>query len=475
MHDFVIKGGQVAIGDNLVESDIGIGHGFIRELGTDLSGRETIDATGLWVMPGGIDSHCHLDQPDWGSAQSADDFRSGSVSAAFGGITCMFPFAMPGPGMSTLDAFDRATGRAAGRSVIDYGLHGVVTGASASDLGSQFDRLVCEGVVSVKVFMTFGELFVGDDLFLDVLEAARARGMIVMVHAENDAAIRRTAQRLAESGRTGLRYHAVAHSEIMEREATHRAIALAEVTGGRIAVLHVSCIQAAEELVRGRVRGVDVVGETCPQYLFLTAADLNGDPTNAARFVFSPPPRTKASQEHLWAAMESGEIQLWSSDHSPYRLADKLPDPANPSFERAVSGIPGLETQMPLLFSEGLRTGRITLPRYLDLTARNAARWYGVDHVKGRIECGLHADLCLWDPDRKWTLAQSALRSNVDYTPYEGHVVTGKPVTVLVRGLPIIRDGVLTEAHGHGVYVARKTAAPSGFNRPVQDSTPWLD
>jgi len=475
MYELVIKGGRVALDDDWADCDIGIENGRIAELNTSLVGRRVIDASQRWVMPGGIDSHCHLDQPAWGSALSADDFLSGSVSAAFGGTTCIIPFAMPGPGMSTLEAYDRAIARAAGRSVIDYGLHGVITMTSASKLEEQFAHLVREGVTSVKVFMIFEELRVDDDLFLGVLETARKLGLVVMVHAENDAAIRRTSQRLIDLGRTDMRYHTVAHSEVMEREATHRAVALAEIAGARLIVLHVSCLQSAEEITRGQQRGVDVGGETCPQYLFLSAADLDQEAAKAARFIFSPPARTPTSQEYLWRALASGEIDLWSSDHSPYRLSDKLPDPGNPAFHKAVSGIPGLETRLPLLFSEGLLTKRLSLVRYLDLTSREAASLYGLSHTKGRIRVGLDADLALWDPTAKWVLHHDILHSNVDYTPFEGRLVTGKPTTVLLRGAPIIVDEKLTALPGTGNFVQRRAADPIHFKRPIEEMTPWFD
>lgn len=475
MYELVVKDGRAALDDGWAECDIGINGGCIAALGVGLSGGSVVDASGRWVMPGGIDSHCHLDQPSWGGATTADDFLAGSISAAFGGTTCIIPFAMPGPGMDAIDALDRSISRAAGKSVIDYGLHGVVTMDTGSDLDRQFGRLAQQGVASVKVFMTYEGFAVSDDLFLSVLESARRHGMIVMVHAENDASIRRTRRRLIELGRIDMRYHAVAHAEIMEREATHRAISLAEVVGARLTIVHVSCAQSADEVARGKQRGADVLAETCPQYLFLTAADLDQEPGIAARYIFSPPARSRSSQEHLWAALAEGQIDLWSSDHSPFRLADKLADPENPAFHKAVSGIPGIETRLPLLFCEGLLTGRLSLTRYLDLTSRNAAEIYGLAHAKGRIAVGLDADLALWDPEMRWTIDSGTLHSNVDFTPFEGRTVTGKPVTVLVRGVPIIADGVLAAAPGTGKFVPRRTADPADFNKPIEETTPWLD
>lgn len=475
MYDLVVRGGRVALDDGWAECDIGITDGRIAATGSGLQGAKTIDARGRWVMPGGIDTHCHLDQPVWGGAGNADDFESGSVSAAFGGTTCIVPFGMPGPGMTTIAAMDRAMARAAGRSIVDYSLHGVVTAGTGVDVDEQLQQLAARGIASVKLFMTYDGFSVDDDLFLTVLDAARRLGWVVMVHAENDAAIRRTRQKLIDLGRTEMRYHAVAHSEIMEREATHRALALAEMTGTRMTIVHVSSIQSAEEVARARLRGVEVAAETCPQYVFLGASDLDRPQRDAARFVFSPPPRSPRSQHHLWQALTDGGIDLWSSDHSPYFFADKLGVAGTPAFNTTLSGIPGIETRLPLLFSEGLLAGRLTLARYLDLTSRNAAAIYGLDHRKGRIAVGLDADLVLWDPARDWELGHAVLHSRVDFTPYEGRKVVGKPMTVLVRGVPVVTDEVVSVGPGHGLFVARRPSDPKLARVPVEDTTPWLD
>jgi dihydropyrimidinase len=475
MHELVIRGGRVALDDGWAECDIGVEDGRIAAVGVGLAGGTTLDATGRWVMPGGIDAHCHLDQPVWGGAGNADDFESGTVSAAFGGTTCIIPFGMPGPDMSTVAAVDRALDRAAGRAVIDYGLHAVVTMGTGGDVKHQLTLLAARGIASVKLFMTYQGFAVDDDLFLDVLDTAHGLGWIVMVHAENDAAIRRTRQRLIDLGRTDIRYHVVAHSETMEREATHRALAFAEMTGARMTIVHVSSWQSAEEVARARGRGVEVVAETCPQYLFLGSADLDRPARDAARFVFSPPPRSPRSQQHLWQALTDGGIDLWSSDHSPYYLADKIGKAETPGFTTTLSGIPGIETRLPLLFSEGLLTGRLTLGRYLDVTSRNAAAAYGLADRKGRIAVGLDADLALWDPEATWTLGHAALHSRVDFTPYEGRSVTGRPTTVLVRGVPVIADGVLRAPAGFGRFVPRSAADPNLSRKPVEETTPWLD
>lgn len=474
MHERVIKGGRVALDTGWRLCDVGIDDGRISSIGPNLDGASVVDASGLWVMPGGIDAHCHLDQPSWGGADTADGFLSGSISAAFGGTTCIVPFAMPGPDMSTLAAVERSLGCAEGQSILDFGLHGVFTPVSG-DVDSQFSQLAGLGIPSVKAFMTYDGFAVSDDLMLAMMDQGRALGMTVVVHAENDAIIRRTTQRLLSADKTGFRYHPVAHNEAAEREATHRVITLAEITGARVVVVHISSAQSLEEVARGKARGTAVIGETCPQYLLLDAADLARPAKDAARYVFSPPPRSKSSREALWDGMVVGSVDLWSSDHSPYRLADKLPDDAKPRFDRAVSGIPGIETRLPILFSEGLLAERLSLERYLALASENAAAIYGLDHIKGRIAVGLDADIALWDPTCIWTIKNADLHSQVDFTPYEGRSLTGKPVTVLMRGTPIIQRGQLLPAPPQGRFVKRRPARPETFKHAIEETTPWLD
>lgn len=472
MLDLVIRNGRVALEQGWQDFDIGIAAGRIAELGSGLAGAETIDAKGLWVLPGGIDAHCHLDQPSWGGAVTADDYASGTVSAAFGGTSCIIPFGMPGPGMTTVDGVERVLGRARDKAVIDFSLHGVVTEATGS-IADQFDALAAKGMPSAKLFMTYEGFAVSDERILTVMDAARARGMVVMIHAENDAIIRRTRQLLVDSGRTGLVYHTLAHAEVAEREAVNRASALAEVTGARLVIVHLSSPATTEELSRARARGADVIGETCPQYLFLSGADLDRAPLDAARFMFSPPPRAPGRGVGLWPLLEKGDIALWSSDHSPFRLADKLRDPARPDFTTAISGVPGLETRLPLLFSEGLLQGRVTLARYLDLAGAAAARLYGLDHAKGRIAPGLDADIALWDPQKRWQIRHEDLHSAVDFTSYEGRRLTGKPVSLLLRGKAVIRDEALVAAPPAGRFVPRRAGDLNDFNKPIEETTPW--
>lgn len=457
MFDTVLRHGRLGLCSGWDDSDIGIKDGKIAAIGRGLSGAQLIDAAGLWVLPGGVDAHCHLDQPSWGGPGSADGFESGSRAALFGGTTTIVPFAMPGPGMSTLDGVARSLALAEGRSHIDYALHAIATPASGS-MVAQVPQLAAEGIPSIKVFMTYEGFAVSDTLMLSLMQAARASDALVMVHAENDAIIRHNAERLRSLGHTALRYHGEAHSETAEREAIHRVAALAEVTGAKVVIVHVSGAEGLQELTRAQSRGIDLIGETCPQYLFLTKDDLDRPLPDVLRYIFSPPPRGDEAAPALWQALAKGELALWSSDHSPCRIEDRFASGAEPHFDQVVSGVPGLETRLPLLFSEGLIAGRIDLPRYLNLAGAAAAELYGLPS-KGRISIGNDADLVLWDPEARWQIRAAEGQSLAGHSPFEGQWITGRPVTALLRGHNVLTDGRLAAPSPQGRYL-RRTAFP---------------
>ncbi len=471
MFDTVVRHGRVGLCSGWEDCDIGITGGRIAALGHGLSGRQVLDAAGHWVLPGGVDAHCHLDQPDWGGAASADGFDSGSRAALCGGTTTIIPFAMPAPAMTMTEGVTRALALANGRSHVDYALHAVAT-PSTGHVGDQLPDLVARGVPSVKAFMTYDGFAVGDGLLLDLMQVARDAGAVVMVHAENDTIIRWMGDRLRRLGHTALRHHALAHSETAEREAIQRVAALAEVTGARVVIVHVSGCDGLDELARARARGIDLTGETCPQYVFLTAADLDRPLPEALRHVFSPPPRGPKAAEALWQALAAGELTLWSSDHSPCRLEDRFAPGAPPHFDRVVSGVPGLETRLPLLFSEGLLSGRLDLPRYLELAGAAAADLYGLPG-KGRIGIGADADLVLWDPGHRWQILAAEEQSKTGYSPFEGRWLTGRPVAALLRGIPVLRDRRLAGTPPQGRFIPRPAADPTLFNPPLEETAPW--
>ncbi len=471
MFETVLRHGRVGLCSGWEDCDIGISGGRIAALGKGLSGERVLDASGHWVLPGGIDAHCHLDQPEWGGAASADGFDSGSRAALVGGTTTIIPFAMPAPGMTMTEGVARSLALAEGRSHVDYGLHAVAT-PSSGPVAEQMPGLAAGGTPSVKAFMTYEGFALGDGPLLDLMQAARDAGAVVMIHAENDAIIRFMGDRLRRLGHQALRYHALAHAEVAEREAIQRIAALAEVTGARVVIVHVSGRDGVQELVRARARGIDLTGETCPQYLFLTAADLDRPLPEVLRHVFSPPPRGPGTAGALWQALAGGELALWSSDHSPCRLEDRFAPDAPQHFDRVVSGVPGLETRLPLLFSEGLLADRIDLPRYLDLAGRAAAGLYGLA-AKGRIAVGADADLVLWNPDRRWQVLGAGGQSRTGYSPFEGRWITGRPETALLRGVPVLTDRQIATTPPQGRFIPRPASASPPFNPPLEESAPW--
>ncbi len=457
--DLVIKGGTVATATDTFTCDVGILDGRVVTLGEGLTdARETIDATGHLVLPGGIDSHVHLSQPSGPGIVMADDFESGTRSAAFGGNTLVMPFCMQPKGGSLRQAVTDYHGLADGNCHTDVSFHLIVSDPSPTLLGQELPALVADGYTSFKVFMTYQDLALSDYQMLDVFSVARETGALVMVHAENYDAIRFLTDRLERAGQTAPRYHATSRPIPVEREATHRAISLAELIDVPIMVVHVSNGEAMEEIRRAQSRGLKVMGETCPQYLLLTEADLDGLNMEGAKYVCSPPPRDKASQEACWRGLESGIFQTFSSDHCPFRYDDvhgKLTPGGRTSFRWVPNGIPGVETRLPLLFSEGVMKGRITLNQFVAYSATNHAKIYGLAPQKGTIAVGSDADIAIWDPKRTARITAAALHQGADYTPFEGIEVTGWPVTTILRGRPIVRDGRLVNDAPLGRHLTR--------------------
>jgi dihydropyrimidinase len=422
----------------------------------------------LLVLPGGIDSHVHIAQPSGPGIVMADDFSSATRSAAFGGNTMVLPFAMQRKGESLRAVVDAYHAKAEGKCHVDVSFHLIIADASDRVLGQELPALVEDGYTSFKVFMTYEGLALSDMEMLNVMSVARDTGALVMVHAENYDAIRFLTDRLERAGLTAPHYHAASRPIPVEREATHRAISLAEIIDVPIMIVHVSNREAMEEIRRAQVRGLKIYGETCPQYLVLTAKDLEGLNMEGAKYVCSPPPRDEASQAACWEGLQQGVFSIFSSDHCPFRYDDpqgKLAPKGRTSFRWVPNGIPGVETRLPILFSEGVGKGRITLNQFVALTATNHARTYGLYPRKGTIAVGADADIAIWDAAREVTISQRLMHGGSDYTPYEGIKVTGWPVSTMVRGRFVVRDGTLVGREGMGQYIARAKsplAAPRG-------------
>jgi dihydropyrimidinase len=416
----------------------------------------------MLVLPGGIDAHCHIEQESSTRIMTADDFYSGSVSAAFGGNTTFLPFAAQHRGQSLREVVDTARDRARTKSVIDYGLHLIISDPTEKVLEEELPALIKEGYTSFKVYMTYEMLKINDREMLDILALARKNGAMTMVHAENNEVITWITERLLTRGYHAPKFHAVSHAPIAESEASRRAIDLARLVDAPLLIVHVSEPEAARAILEARNNGLPIYGETCPQYLFLTAEDLNKNGMEGAKYCCSPPPRDKAAQEAIWLGLRNGTFQVFSSDHAPYRFDEsgKFHAGANPSFKQIANGVPGLETRMPLLFSEGVLKGRLTLNEFVALTSTNAARIYGLHPRKGSLAIGSDADITIWDPKWSRTITQDMLHDNMDYTPYEGMEVTGWPRIVIIRGRVAVEEETLKLDRGAGEFLKRTPAKP---------------
>lgn len=466
-YDLVIRGGTVVTASDTMRCDVGVRDGRIVSLADSLPpGTREVDATGLLVLPGGIDSHVHIAQPSGPETVQADDFQSATLSAAFGGNTMVLPFALQQRGQALRDAVRDYHAKADGQCYVDYGFHLIISDPTDQLLGQDLPALVQDGYTSFKVFMTYEDLRLDDLQILQVMAVAREQGALVMVHAENFDAIRFLTQQLEAAGKTAPLFHGASRPIAVEREATHRAISLAELVDVPIMIVHVSGRDSMEQIRWAQARGLQIYGETCPQYLVLTEADMDGLDMEGAKFVCSPPPRDEASQAACWEGLQTGVFQIFSSDHCPFRFREttgKLHPRAGSSFRWVPNGIPGVETRLPILFSEGVVRGRISINRFVALTATNHARMYGLYPRKGTIAVGSDADIVLWDPERRMTIQQSILHHGADYTPYEGMEVTGWPVTTILRGEVVIADGVLQGAPGGGQFITREI---SEYARP---------
>ena len=456
--DLTVRNGTVVTASDTIRCDVGVRDGRIIAMEVNLpAGRRDLDVAGHLVLPGGVDSHCHVEQLSSMGTMCADDFYSASVSAAFGGTTTIIPFAAQHKGNSLVAVVDDYAKRAAEKAVIDYGFHLIISDPTPHALDVELPGLIARGITSFKVYMTYDLLKLDDGQLLDVLAVADRERALVMVHAENHEMIRWIAKRLLERGHNSPKFHAISHSSLAESEATHRVIQLSRLLDVPVLVVHVSGIDAVKTIRAAQALGARVYGETCPQYLFLTAEDSDKPGLEGAKYCCSPPPRDAASQEAVWGALVDGTLQVFSSDHAPYRFDEtgKLPKGDKTTFKDMANGVPGLEVRLPLLFSEGVDKGRITLNEFVALTATNHARMYGLADRKCTIAVGADADLAIWDAERNVTLTAGIMHDNVGYTPYEGRVVKGWPVTVVSRGRVVIEGGALHAARGSGQFVPR--------------------
>ena len=451
----LIKNGTVVTASDQYRGDVLIEDEKIALIGTSLSdvqADQIIDASGKYVLPGGIDVHTHLDMP-FGGATSADDFETGTRAAAFGGTTSIVDFAIQYRGQTLHHARDAWMKKADGKAVIDYGFHMIITELT-DQVEGEMDALVREGVTSFKLFMAYPGVFMLDDasIFKALLRTSKNGGTICM-HAENGGVIDVLVQRALAEGRTAPKYHALTRPARAEAEATHRAIALAEIADVPIYIVHLSAAEALEMVTEARDRGLPAYAETCPQYLFLSYDNYEEPGFNGAKYVMSPPLRDKTTQNQLWRGLAYNDLQAISTDHCPFCMKEK--ELGKNDFSKIPNGAPGIETRMSLVYDGGVRPGRISLNRFVELTSTSPAKIFGLFPRKGTIAPGSDADIVVFDPNRTITLSARTLHMNVDYNPYEGRQVTGATDTVLSRGRPVIEDGKFVGRPGAGAFLKR--------------------
>ncbi len=452
----LIKGGRIVTSADDYVADVFVDGERVSLIGEslDLDADRVIDATGKYVLPGCVDPHTHLDMP-FGGTVTIDDVESGQTAAAFGGTTCHVDFCIQGKGQSFADALSDWHAKAEGKQLIDMGYHIAVTDLSFDGALEELASLPERGVTSYKLFMAYkGALQVDDETLFKAMEVAAGSGALVMVHAENGDAIDVLVKKALAEGHTEPHWHALTRPPETEGEATNRAIQLARVAGCPLYVVHVSCREAVEPIAAARAKGWDVWGETCTQYLFVDYTFLERPSFEGAKYVYTPPPRDKANQEVLWDAVRTDVLSAISTDHCAFRW-DTQKSLGRDDFSKIPNGGPGLENRLQMIHHFGVREGRITLNRMVELLATSPAKLFGLYPRKGTLAIGSDADIVVFDPEKRVTITASGQHSKVDYNLYEGTEVVGTPETVLLRGQVLVTGGDLVGTPGIGQYVAR--------------------
>lgn len=454
-YDLVVRNGRLVDAGLIREGDIGILDGRIAASGTGLAGgMREVDAGGRFVVPGGVDAHVHLGQVSSKGDVTADDFWTGSRSAAFGGTTTVVPFAAQHRGQSIRAVVDDALGRAREQMTIDYGMHVIVTELGPGSV-DELRGVASDGIAAFKIYLTYDRLKLERSAALDVMAIAAAAGVPVIVHAEADGLVRWGRQRQVAAGELGAKSHAVSHSRSAEWAGVAEAIALAEVSGAVVYLAHISTPEAVDMARAARGRGVAVIVETCPHYLLLDESQLEGPMTDAAPFLCSPPLRSDADREGLRVRL-SGGVDVVCSDHSPYTLDQKLPRGPNTSFTEAANGLPGIELRLSLLHTAAVQDS-FDMASFVDLVSTNPARACGMYPRKGTLRTNADADLVIWD-NVPFIVRWADLHDNVGYTPYEEMELTGRPFAVIAGGEVLVADGVDATSPGRGRFVPARAA-----------------
>ena len=460
--DTIIKNGTVVTATDTFLSDVGIVGGKITDLAASLPAEnagKVIDATDRLIFPGGIDVHTHLDMP-FGGTTSADDFETGTRAAAFGGTTTLVDFAIQYKGQSLRQAFDTWMAKAASKAVADYSFHCIITDLGDSQM-EEMGALVSEGVPSFKLFMAYPGVFMLDDatIFKAMSQAAKYNGLICM-HAENGGAIDVIVKRALAEGKTAPKYHALTRPTTAEAEAVGRAVALAEMAGAPVYIVHLSCNEALEKVREARDRGLPVYAETCPQYLYLSLENMDAPGFEGAKYVFTPPLREKWHQEKLWQGLARDTLQVVSTDHCPFCFKEQK-EMGRGDFTKIPNGGPGVEHRLSLIYSGGVHGGHFSANRFVQLVSTAPAKLFGLYPRKGTIAVGSDADLVIFDPNEEQVISVKTHHMRVDYSMFEGTKVKGVAKIVLSRGRVLVENGKFLGRAGAGEFLRRKTFGSS--------------
>lgn len=454
--DLKILNGTIVTAADIYKADIGISGGKIVEIAEKIEtpAGEEIDAGGLYVFPGAIDIHTHLDMP-FGGTVSCDDFQTGTIAAAFGGTTTIVDFAIQGKGMSLKAAMDRWMEKAKDKAVIDYGFHVAITDLNEQVM-EEIPRMVEMGISSFKCFLAYkGSLMIDDGALYRVLKKSREAGALVMIHAENGDVLDVLIKDFLARGKIEPKYHALSRPPEAEGEATARGIAIARMADAPIYIVHLSCKEALDKVKAARDAGFPAFAETCPQYLLRSFDNYLEPGFEGAKYVMSPPLRDKSNWDVLWKGLVSGDLQVVSTDHCPFNFKGQK-EMGKESFAAIPNGAPGIEHRVQLMFHEGVNNKRISLNRFVELVSTAPAKLFGLFPEKGTVAIGSDADLVIFDPEAPFHISAETQHQNVDYTPYEGFKGKGTPKIVLSNGQVIIRDGKFTGKPGAGRFLKRK-------------------
>jgi len=455
----LIKNGTVITAQDNYVADVYIEKDRITTIGADLkiAADRIIDAKGKYVIPGGIDVHTHLDMP-FGGTTSSDDFETGTRAAAFGGTTCLIDFAIQAKGTKMRDALDLWWKKGENRATIDYGLHMIVTDLPDAHLEDMND-MVREGVTSFKLFMAYpGVLMVDDATIFKAMRQTAQNGALVCMHAENGSVIDVIVRKTLAEGKTAPIYHGLSRPTTAEGEAVNRAIALAEMAGAPVYIVHLSSNDALQKVAEARDRGIPAYAETCPQYLFLSIEDLERPNFEGAKYVFTPPLREKWHQDKLWEGLRTNNLQVVSTDHCPFCFKEQK-EMGKDDFTKIPNGGPGIENRLQLLFDGGVNKKRLSVNRWVELVSTTPAKMFGLFPRKGTIAVGSDADIVIWDPNVEHVISAQTHHMRVDYSMFEGFKVKGNAETVLSRGEIIVDNGKFFGKAGRGQFLKRDTYA----------------